>query len=132
MLLVVSLTLGVDEDVIEVDGDFAFSNQVGEDIVHHVLKRSGRVGHAEEHHSGFKESSIRYKGCLVLVTFLDADIVVSPSDVKFSEELGAFQTVHEFGDQRKWIAILDRDLVELTVILHWTKFAVLLFDEEEG
>ena len=72
---------GKDEDVIKVDGDFAFGNQVLEDIIYHPLEGDGGVCEPKKHDSGFKESAICVEHCLLLISFPDSDIVVSPTNV---------------------------------------------------
>ena len=74
-----------DEDVVQVDCNLSFDNEVLEDVVHERRECTGRVGQAKEHNCGFKETTIGGEGCLPLVTSLDTDVVVSPSDVQGSE-----------------------------------------------
>ena len=38
-----------DEDVVQVDTDYTFGNEVLEDIIHHGLEGGRAVGEAEEH-----------------------------------------------------------------------------------
>jgi hypothetical protein len=38
--------------------------------------------------------------CFPLVLGFDPDVIITPSDIKFGEEFGAFDFVHDFGD--KW------------------------------
>ena len=38
-----------DENVIEIDGNFALRDEIGEDGVHKCLERGGRVCETEEH-----------------------------------------------------------------------------------
>jgi hypothetical protein len=41
--------VGKDQDVVEVDGDSAFSDQVQEDLVHHGLEGRWAIGEAKVH-----------------------------------------------------------------------------------
>ena len=77
--------LGEDEDVVQVDDHLSFGDKIGEDGVHHCLKGGQAVAQAEQHHQGFEESSVSPEGSLVLISGLDADIVVAPADVEFGE-----------------------------------------------
>jgi hypothetical protein len=52
-----------------------------------MLKGSWGVTHAEEHNFWFKEPSSDLKGSFPLVTVTNSNIVISPSDIKFAEEL---------------------------------------------
>ena len=69
-----------------------------------------------------------------MVSISDADIVVSPSDVKFGEDLGIFHLVNEILDQWEGIGIFDGVGVDISVILAWLEGvrSILLIDEEEG
>ncbi|KAF9801213.1 hypothetical protein IEO21_10177 [Rhodonia placenta] len=107
-------------------------NEIMEDVVHHRLEGRGGIGEAEEHHQGFVQSPVSYKGHLPFVTGFDADVVVSPSDIELRKERGTAELIHHLGDQRQGIAIFDRDRVQPAVVLYRSKRPFLLFDEEEG
>src|SRR5882724_11278895 len=74
-----------DEDVIQVDADYTLGDQILEYLIHHGLESGWAVGETEEHDQGFEKSSVCAESSLPLITFLDADIVVSPSDIKLGE-----------------------------------------------
>jgi len=38
----------------------------------------------------------------------------------------------EFRYQWEWVAIWYSPLVEVTIVLHWSQFTILLLDEEEA
>jgi hypothetical protein len=65
------------------------------------------------------------------VPLLDAHIIVPPTDVEFCEVSSSLDLVHDVGDERKRIPVLDGDRVESTVILNRTKRAIPPFDEKE-
>src|SRR5882762_7846780 len=75
------------EYVIQIDADYTFRDQVLEYLIHHVLKGGRTIGETEEHNQGFEKSSVCAEGGLPLITFVDADIVVPPLDIKFGEVL---------------------------------------------
>ncbi|EGN91456.1 hypothetical protein SERLA73DRAFT_67371, partial [Serpula lacrymans var. lacrymans S7.3] len=50
-------------------------------VVHHGLEGRWRVGKSEKHDKGFKQAAIGPESGLVFVSFLDSDVVVSPSYV---------------------------------------------------
>ncbi|KAF9803698.1 hypothetical protein IEO21_09584 [Rhodonia placenta] len=106
--------------------------EIMENIIHHRLEGHRGIGEAEEHHQGFIQPPVSYKGCLPFVTGFDPDIVISPSDIELREECGTTELVHHLGDQRQWVAIFDRDHVQPAVILDGSKCPFFLFDEEEG
>ncbi|KAF9795956.1 hypothetical protein IEO21_11043 [Rhodonia placenta] len=82
-----------------------------EDVIHHRLEGRGGIGEAEEHHQGFVQSSVSYKGRLPFVTGFDPDVVVSPSNIELRKECGTAELIHHFGDQWQWVAILDSDRI---------------------
>ena len=96
------------------------------------MKGGGRVGHAEEHDSGFIKSSVGDEGGFPLVAFFYSDIVISPSHIKLGEDLGVFKFVDEVGDQGEGICISNSMAVEISVILTRSEASILFFDKEEG
>ena len=40
--------------------------------------------------------------------------------------------IYKLGNQREWVRVPNRPLIEASVILDGSELAVLLFDEEEG
>jgi hypothetical protein len=120
-----------DEDVVEVYANHAFHDEVLENVVHHRLEGGGRVGESEKHHQWLVEAAISTKRCLPLVTLFHSNILVPPSYVELREEFRAAKLIHQFGDEGKRIAILDRNGVERTIVLYKTKRPILLFDEED-
>jgi hypothetical protein len=87
------------EDVIQVDADYTFRNQVLEYLIHHGLKGGWAVGETKEHNQGFEKSSVCAEGGLPLITFLDADIVVPLPDIEFGEIPRTLELVNEVGDE---------------------------------
>ena len=61
-----------------------------EEMVDHCLKRGWRIGKSEVHDIRLEKSIFRFECCFVLVPFLDANIVVSPSDIEFRKDPGIF------------------------------------------
>ena len=85
-----------DEDVIQVDDDVPLVDEVPEDVVHHPLKSRRGVAESKEHDRGLVQTSIGPEGSLQLVAFLDANIVVAPSDVQLGEVLRIAKLVNQF------------------------------------
>jgi len=50
------------------------------------LESGGRVSQAKEHDGWFEEALASFEGSFVLVTFLDANVIVSPANVKLGKE----------------------------------------------
>ena len=62
-----------------------FVDERSEDVIHHCLECGGRICKPKEHYCWFEHAEQGFECCLPLVTLLDSDIIISPSDVKFSE-----------------------------------------------
>ena len=67
-----------DEDVVHVDDENVATNEVAEDVVHHVLERCRGVRETEEHDRRFEEAAVGDERRFPLVAFLDADVVEAP------------------------------------------------------
>ena len=128
MILVV---VRVDKEVIHVYDEPSLCNHIPEGIRHESLKGGGRIGHAEEHDGGFIKSSVGDEGGFPLVTFLDSDIVISPSHIKLGEDFGIFKFVDEIRNQGEGICISNSMAIEISVILARLEASILFFDEEE-
>ena len=76
---------GEDKEVVHIDDKPSFCNHVSEEVVHEPLERCWGISKSKEHHSWFEEAFMCDEGSLPLVTIFDANIVVSPVDVKLGE-----------------------------------------------
>ncbi len=103
--------LGEDQNIVEVYRDLSFGNEVAEDVIHHPLKRGGRVREAKEHDGGFKQSTVGAKHCFLFVGFLDSDVVVSPTNVKLCEVFGTSELVDKLQNEGKRVSVFDCHLV---------------------
>ena len=72
------------------------------------------------------------EGSFPLISLPYANIVISPTDIKFCEILGILKGVDKVGDEGWWITVLFGDVVQSAVILNWAEPSVLFLDEEEG
>ncbi|GLB41131.1 putative retrotransposable element tf2 155 kda protein type 1-like [Lyophyllum shimeji] len=102
--------LSVDEDVIEVHTNDSLHYEVTEDVVHHRLEGGRTVCESEEHDQRFEESVIRSERGLLLISLLDADIVVAPPDLQLGEVSRTTEVVDELGDEGK--RFIERGLGE--------------------
>src|SRR6266436_480001 len=119
-----------DEDVIQVDTDYTLRDQILEYLVHHGLESGWAVGETKEHDQGFENSSVCAESGLPLITFLDADVVVSPSDIKLGEVARTPESVNEVRDEQKRICILYHLCIQCPVVLDQSETSILLLDEE--
>src|ERR1700722_19434542 len=130
--LVLSDGIGGDQEIVHIDMKPSFVEFFPEYFVHHCLERGWRIAEAEEHDEGFKTSTIRNEGCFPLISFFDPNIVISPTNVEFGEDVRILDLVYEFGDQRKGVTILHGQGIEFPVVLDRSEITRFLFDEEEG
>ena len=77
-----------DGDVVHVDTnssaeEFMFGDDWCKNVVHHGLEGRGGVRETKKHDERFVKAIACFKHRLVFVARLDADIVVSPSNVEF-------------------------------------------------
>ena len=83
---VLFLRLAEDQDVVQVDDNVSCYDFISQDVVHESLEVGRGVCQAKEHDHGFEQSSVRSQSCLPLITFLDPDVIIAPSDIKFGKE----------------------------------------------
>src|SRR6266436_1937191 len=89
-LLVIREGAGVDEheDIIHIAYGLTIVDEILEDIIHHHLEHHRGVTQSKEHDGWLKQPLVSLECSLPLIPFLDLHIVESPSEVKYSEELG--------------------------------------------
>ena len=71
------------------------------------MECGGGVVETKEHNSRFEQSPVSDEGHLPLVPIFDAYVVVTPSNVKFSEVFGISEFVNEVRNEGKGIGISD-------------------------
>ena len=74
-----------DENIIEINNDVSFINEVVKNVWHDGLECGRCVTKAESHDEGFEEAKFGFKCCFPFVAFADTDIVIAPVDIKFRE-----------------------------------------------
>src|SRR6266702_3579070 len=111
--------------------EFVFEDGVSEDVVHHCLKCRQGIGESEVHDRGFKKSVPCFERCLPFISFLDAYVVVSPSNIKFRIYVSFTEVPYEVRDKGQWVLIVDSDCVDLPVVLYWSQLSIFLLDVEE-
>jgi hypothetical protein len=75
------------DNVIQIDCDFAFSNQICEDGIYQCLECGGQVGEPKEHDTRLKKTLVGDEGCLPFITFFDPDIMVASTNIKLGKDL---------------------------------------------
>jgi hypothetical protein len=88
--------------------------------IHHHLESGWRVGKAEEHDCGLKKSLWGEESSLPFVPLFDADIIVSPSDIKFSEQGAPTEMIDHLGNEGRDVSVLFSPFVDWVVVLYWS------------
>src|ERR1700722_7565645 len=122
---------GEDQDVVQVDSDLVVDDKILEDFVHHGLECCGGIGEAEKHNKRFKQSSGGSESGFPLITFLNADVVVSPLNIEFCVVLGFNKRIDHWWNGGYRVSVADSHSIKFTVILDRTKCAIFLSDKEE-
>ena len=94
--------------VVHVYQSFAFVDKLHELVVDHGLERGGGVHEAKEHNRRFEQSIACLECHFPFVAFLDPDVVVAPADVELCKPFLSRNSVDEFGDKGKGVAVGDR------------------------
>ena len=95
----------MDKHVIHVDDQPSFVDEVLESMIHVCLEGGGGVAESEEHDCGLVETKRGREGGFPAVFRTDEDVIVSPLDVEFCEDLTSFQFVYQFGYEGKGIGV---------------------------
>jgi hypothetical protein len=119
-----------DKDVVQVDTDHSFRDEVLEDVVHHGLKIGQTIGETKEHDQRFKEFLVGAECSFPLVTFFDLDIVVPPVDIQFCKVTYALEMTGKVKNQWKWINIFNCLCIECLVVLNRSEGSILLLNKE--
>ena len=77
----------IDKEVIHVDNEPSFCNYITKGVIHELSEGGRGIDEAEEHYSWFEESFMSHKSSFPLISVLDLNIVISPLDIKFGEDL---------------------------------------------
>ena len=75
------------DDIIHVDADDRATqsmlvNEGVENVVHHRLERGGWIGESKVHDHGFPNTKAGFESHLPLITIIDVNVIVPPSDIK--------------------------------------------------
>jgi hypothetical protein len=60
------------------------------------LEGSWGVAHAKKHDLWFKKSPSGFEGSFSLVTIMNSDVVIAPSNIKFAKEFHALEVFDTF------------------------------------
>ncbi len=102
-LMIGHIRASSDSNVVHVDSDsraerFVLEDDVTVDVVHHCLECRWRIGESEIHDRRLKKSVSGFERCLLFISFANAYIVVSPSNVKFCIDVCVTEVADEVRD----------------------------------
>src|SRR6266571_2060484 len=114
---------GGDTNIIHIDMDggserFMFENGVVVDVVHHGLERRWRIGKPKIHNRGFKKSISCFERGLLLVSFTNTYVIVSPSYVEFGIDICIAEIADEVCDQGEGVLISNRNGIDFPIVLY--------------
>ena len=98
----------------------SFSDHISENVIHECLKSGRGIAKPKKHDSGFKEAERSDERCFPLVFLSDANVVISPSNIKLGEQCGVFHVIDQFRDEGERIPIANSVGIEVSVILAWS------------
>ncbi len=131
MFRVIFWVVGKDEDVVQVYDDVDVA-QVLENVVHECLESSGTVRHPEGHDEVFVRAVTGPESRLPFVSFSDADVVVSGSEIDFGVDAGGAKAIKKVADEGDRIAVLLGDTIESAIVDAKPEGSVFLLREEDG
>ena len=73
-----------------------------------------------------------YKCGLPFVSFLNADVVVTPPQIDLREVLRSFELIDELRDERERVVVPNRVFVQILIVLHHPLPSILLWYKEYG
>lgn len=88
-----------DENVIEVDCDLVFGDEIGKDMIHYSLECSWTVTKSKILDTKFKEFTIGDKGCFPFIAFFNLNIVIASADIKLGEDSSTLELSDDVGGE---------------------------------
>ena len=118
-------------EIVHIHDKPSFMDVVSKVEIHEHLESQRGSTESKKHYCQFEKSQEGGEGSLPFISFFDADVVVSPLYIKFSEMIKLLKVINKVRDEREGICVFDSVLVKILIVLNWMKFAIFLFDETE-
>jgi hypothetical protein len=131
VFMVFGVILAEDQNVVNVHDD-RFVEEGVEDILNQGLKGGRGIRETKRHHLVLVMPVSYVEGSLVDVILMDVDLIISPPEVDLGEDFCTKEPVSEIIDERDGEPVLDRDVIEGTVVDAHVQHAIFLFDENHG
>ena len=96
-------TFGEDHDVVNVDNDHGL--HVHKQLIHHRLKGGRGIAKTKEHYCWLERTTVADKGSFPSISFLDANIVITPLKIYLHKILRSLELVDELGNERKGVVV---------------------------
>ena len=119
------LGLGKDQYIVQVYNTKVI-NQAVQCLVNIGLECGQCVGEAHGYHHEFIMAIPGVESCLLFITCFDSQVVVGILKVNFAKVLSSSYLVHDLGDQRQWILVLDCDSIQALVVNTQSQTSILL------
>ena len=121
----------MDPQVIHIDLEPSFGNHIGKNMIHERLKSRRGIAEPKKHYGGFKEAERGDERCFPLVFLPDANVVITPSNIKFSEQCRVLHIIDQLRDEGERIPVANSVGVEISIVLAWSQGSVLFGHKEK-
>ena len=105
--------------VVHIDFEPSFGDHVSKDMIHECLKSRRGIAESKEHYSGFKEADRSDERCFPLVFLPDANVIITPSNIKFGEQCRVLHIINQLRDEGERIPVVNSVGVEISIVLAW-------------
>ena len=65
----------------------------------------------------FKQPFVSDEGCFPLVSIVNVNVVVPPTNIKLSKDPGIFYFFNEVQDKGEWVCIFDGVTIDVSIVL---------------
>ena len=117
--------------VVHINLEPSLGNHIGKNMIHERLKGRRGVAEPKEHHSGFKETERSDEHCFPLVFLPDANIVITPANIKLGEQCRVLHVIDQLRDEWERIPVANCVGVEILIVLAWLQGSVLFGYKEK-
>lgn len=98
---------------------------------HGTTECGWQVGESGEHDTQLIQSKWCFESCFPSIFLFDADVFISPPDVKFGKEILPLQVFKDSVDEQEWVCIFYGPGVQDSIVHDGLKFPVFLLSEEK-
>ena len=103
--------------IVHINLEPSFSDHVVKDMIHERLKGWRGITEAKEHDGRFEETKRGDERCLPLVFLPNANVVITPSNIKLSEQSRVLHVVDQLRDEGERIPVANGVGVEISIVL---------------